>query len=280
MATADPSMADTMPPIRACLFDMDGLLLNTEDLYTICASTVLERHGRPPLPWSIKAKMMGVPGSSNGDVFHDWAKLDIPREQYGREQRTEQEKHFPQCRPLPGVETLMETLRAARSKDGHPMQLALATSSEKYNFDLKTSNPDTKKVMDLFENRHRVLGDDLRIPKGNGKPYPDIYLVALQTINNTLPENVPKILPEECLVFEDSVIGVEAGRRAGAQVVWVPHEQIVEQYKGQESEVLAGRINLVEIGNEAQLGQVGDGWGKQLPSLESFPYAQYGIIVR
>ncbi|KAH7032910.1 HAD-like domain-containing protein [Microdochium trichocladiopsis] len=271
----------TKPPIRACLFDMDGLLLNTEDLYTLCSSTVLLRHGRPPLPWSLKAKMMGVPGSSNGDLFHAWAQLPISREQFAAEQREQQEQHFPECRPLPGVEKLLATLRTAKSgTDGrYPMQMALATSSETYNFNLKTSNPTTRAVLDLIELRHRVLGDDPRVPKGRGKPSPDIYLVALQAINDTLPSDVPQITPAECLVFEDSVIGVEAGRRAGMQVVWVPHAEIAAQYHGQESEVLAGRIGLVPIGDEEQLGQPGDGWAQQLPSLENFPYARYGMFV-
>ncbi|KXJ92747.1 HAD-like domain-containing protein [Microdochium bolleyi] len=276
------------PPVRACLFDMDGLLLNTEDLYGLCANTVLLRHGRPALPWSLKAKMMGVPGSSTGDVFHEWAQLPISREQWAAEQREQQQLHFPECQPLPGVEELLRNLRRARASgggsggpeaQGYPIQMALATSSEEFNFNLKTSKPTTKAVLGHIEQRHRVLGDDPRVAKGRGKPAPDIYLVALQSINDTLPENVTQIRPEECLVFEDSVIGVEAGRRAGMQVMWVPHQEIAAQYRGKEEEVLAGRIGLVPIGNEEQLGQPGDGWAKQLPSLEAFPYARYGIVV-
>lgn len=61
---------------------MDGLLLNTEDIYTRCADIVLAKYNRPGLPWSLKARMMGVPGSSNGDTFHAWAQLPIPRSQY------------------------------------------------------------------------------------------------------------------------------------------------------------------------------------------------------
>jgi len=41
------------PPAWACIFDMDGLLINTEDIYKQCADNVLTRYGRPPLPWPI-----------------------------------------------------------------------------------------------------------------------------------------------------------------------------------------------------------------------------------
>jgi hypothetical protein len=51
-----------LPAIRACLFDMDGLLIDSEDLYTICTNEVLREYGRPDLPWNIKAQLQGRPG--------------------------------------------------------------------------------------------------------------------------------------------------------------------------------------------------------------------------
>ncbi|KAF2970059.1 hypothetical protein GQX73_g3509 [Xylaria multiplex] len=255
---------------------MDGLLINTEDLYTKCASIVLQKYGRPPLPWSIKAQMMGIPGSSNGDTFHNWAQLPISREQYKQEQAEQQRIYFPECKPLPGVQELLRNLKTAKNCDGFPVQIALATSSMKQNFDMKTQSPVTADLMSLIPLEHRVLGDDSRVL--HGKPAGDIYLLALKCINDSLPDGVPKITPRECLVFEDSVLGVEAGRRAGMRVVWVPHLALLEEYAGKEAEILAGRTGLVVIGNEEQLGQPGDGWAVQLPSLENFPYEKYGII--
>ncbi|KAI1824769.1 HAD-like protein [Xylaria intraflava] len=271
-------MPYTYLPVRACLFDMDGLLLNTEDIYSKCANIVLERHGRPPLPWSIKAQMMGVPGSPNGDTFHNWAKLPISREQYRQEQAEQQRIHFPGCRPLPGVPKLLSDLATAKSADGRPMQLALATGSDTDNFVLKTSSPVNTALISHIPTGHRVLGDDKRVAPGRGKPAPDVYLLVLKLINDSLPDDVPKISPAECLVFEDSVLGVEAGRRAGMRAVWVPHPALIKEYVGKEPEVLAGRIGLVAIGNEEQLGEIGDDGALQLPSLENFPYEKYGIV--
>jgi pseudouridine 5'-phosphatase len=59
------------PFIRACIFDINGLLLNTEDIYTLCANNVFIKHGKPPLLWSIKAQLISVSGSSTDDVFHN-----------------------------------------------------------------------------------------------------------------------------------------------------------------------------------------------------------------
>lgn len=258
---------------------MDGLLLNTEDIYTLCADNVLLKYGRPRLPWSIKAQLMGVPGSSNGDIFHQWAQLPISREQFAKEQSENQQVHFAECVPLPGAEKLLRDLTKARTATGLPVEIALASSSEKYNYDRKAVRPESKALLGLIPEEHRVLGDDPRVYKGRGKPAPDIYLCALQILNSKLPEGSAPITPEECLVFEDSVPGVEAGRRAGMRVVWVPHPGLHAEFKGRELEVLAGRTGLVKIGNEEQLGEIGDGWGEDLTNLEEFPYSKFGIEV-
>jgi hypothetical protein len=59
------SLANTRqrpPAIRACLFDMDGLLIDSEDLYTVCTNETLRKYGKPDLPWNIKAQLQGRPG--------------------------------------------------------------------------------------------------------------------------------------------------------------------------------------------------------------------------
>jgi len=292
-----------LPPIRACIFDMDGLLLNTEDIYKQCADHVLARHGRPPLPWSVKAQLMGVPGSSTGDVFHAWAQLpsSVSRAQYAAEQAAEQKRLFPLCEPLPGAVALLETLtgktitvtvdnttKSNSSNDSSLeenrarglVEVALASSTSSPNYALKTSQPKTKAFLDLIPPSRRVLTDDHRMKGARGKPAPDIFLVALQGINSTLPDGVvDEISPRECLVFEDSVPGVEAARRAGMRVVWVPHRDLKRHFAGREGEVLAGRAGLVPMGDEEGLGEVGDGWGEEIGSLEEFDFAKYGIVV-
>lgn len=132
----------------------------------------------------------------------------------------------------------------------------------------------------LFPEKRQILGDDSRIAKGRGKPFPDIYLLALKAINETLEEGEEEIKPEECLVFEDAVPGVIAGRRAGMRVVWVPHVELAKVYEGKEELVLAGRgeEGEEEVSGE-MVGEIGDGWAEQRISLADFPYEKYGIVV-
>ena len=116
------------------------------------------------------------------------------------------------------------------------------------------------------------------------KPAPDIFLLALDSINRHLARAEPEIQPSECLVFEDSTAGVEAGLRSGMRVVWVPHTGLREVYKGKETFVLSGRSDCLD--------DEGDG-GTALPgimngecvrraevveSLEHFPLDQFGVL--
>lgn len=258
---------------------MDGLLLNTEDLYTLCVNLMLRRFGRPDIPWTIKAQLQGRPYPAATKIFQEWAKLPISSEEYRAEVSKLQEEHFPSATTLPGVVTLLQDLAKSDTN------IALATSSHKGNFDLKTSDPDVKKLFEVFTEKRRVLGDDPRIPKGRGKPAPEIYLLALQMVNESLKEGEEPVKPEECLVFEDSVPGVESGRRAGMRVIWCPHPELKKLYDGREEEVLAGRADPLTsqeaLGSEAsdKPGEVGDGWGEYLPTLENFPYSKYGIVL-
>lgn len=266
---------------------MDGLLLDTEDLYTLCINLILEKHGRPNLPWSVKARLQGRPGPQANQLFHDWARLPMAEDEYNAEYAALQRKHFPEAKPLPGVEALLASLGRTRwwevcpdGKDRQParrVHIALATSSHAGNFALKTAH--LAELFAIFPSARRVLGDDARIAPGRGKPLPDIYLLALSTINASLPEGERPIVPEECLVFEDSVPGVEAGRRAGMRVVWVPHPKLKAFYEGKEEDILAGHMGEAGEVDSHQLGEVGDGWAEYLENLENFPYEKYGIVI-
>ncbi|KAF8542032.1 HAD-like domain-containing protein [Trichophaea hybrida] len=281
------STEGSQPSVRACLFDMDGLLLNTEDLYTKVTNTLLQELGRPPLTWHIKSQLQGRPVSAATKVFRDWARLPIPLEEYLARQKALQAKVFPSAGVLPGVLELISTLLAS-SSISYPedkIRIALATSSASYNYHLKTSH--LQHLFKMFPIERQVLGDDPRIRRG--KPAPDIFLVALETINVDLrSEGKNEISPEECLVFEDAVPGVEAARRAGMRVVWVPHSGLLKEYKGREELVLAGVMGEAQKDLDKSLlshcdlgttGQIGDGKGELRTSLVGFDYKRYGIVV-
>lgn len=263
---------------------MDGLLLDTEDLYTDAVNAILHKYGKPNMPWSIKAKLQGRPGPAATKIFHDWADLPISSEEYVAENSRIQKELFPSTKPLPGVVDLLESLGRTRYWDisgkgegKKRVHIALATSSHAGNFKIKTDH--LTELFSVFPTNRRVLGDDTRLQPGRGKPLPDIFLLALKTINDSLPANEEPIKPEECLVFEDSVPGVEAGRRAGMRVVWCPHPELKKEYAGREDEILAGRMGEAGQVDLHQLGELNDGWAEYYRDLTNFPYEKFGIAI-
>lgn len=288
---------------------MDGLLIDSENIYTLCINLILREYGKPDLPWKIKAQLQGRPAPEANAIFQEWAQLPIPHAEYAQKQAAHQKQHFPDCKAMPGVAELLLNLT---QKTTPRIQIALATSSYGGNFKIKTAH--LQHIFSYFPRERTVLGDDPRIPPGRGKPAPDIYLLALQTINEDLQRaggHEPEIKPEECIVFEDSVPGVEAGRRAGMRVVWVPLPGLLKEYTGREKQVLAGltgeykddvtqgthtddhRPNTTTTAptttsssssssssrRPGAPGQIDDGWGELLHSLEDFSYERYGIKV-
>ena len=114
---------------------MDGLLIDSEDIYTEVTNTILHRYGKPDLPWSIKAQLQGRPGPQAGEIFHSWAQLPIDNAQFMAEQKELQVALFPNTKPLPGVLDLLAGLK----KRG--VHMALATSSNKNNFKINWTTP-------------------------------------------------------------------------------------------------------------------------------------------
>lgn len=238
---------------KACLFDMDGLLLNTEDLYTEAHNSMLADHGKGPLPWNEKIKLQGLPGLEASRVFLEWSNLPYTPEKYYEQVTSRLALLFPSSQFLPGARELLMYLKE------HNIPIALATSSNSTTFKLKTDHH-LENGFQLF-GKHMVKGDDSRIPPGRGKPHPNIWQVALQSLNESLKEsqgqNFVPIKPEECLVFEDSVQGVASGKAMGATVIWVPHKSALDVIGKDEAEKLI------------------DGHGELLVSLEQFDRGKY-----
>ncbi|USW54915.1 Putative phosphoglycolate phosphatase-like, domain 2, HAD superfamily [Septoria linicola] len=275
------------PPVRACLFDMDGLLLNTEDLITTCINIVLARYGKPALPWSVKARMQGRTAEQSNEILQNWAQLPLAMPDLVAELRALHEQMFPNAELLPGVGDVLEKLLQRR--EVKELELALATSSSRVKFELKTRRW-TKLFDECFPEDCRVMGDDSRVI--HHKPAPDIYLCALGCVNARFASTrvQDSVRADECLVLEDSVQGVEAGRQAGMQVIWCPHPALLEELlQGEAEDAIHDFRRVFGIKNKADvqglslkttadvIEKASDGWVTLVPSLQQFPYARYGL---
>lgn len=198
-------------PAAAVLFDMDGVLLDTERFYTEVTQDIVGRWGRT-FDWSLKSNMVGRPAIESARYLVRALDLPITPEEYLAEREEALARRMPEAEAMPGARELTDALAAL----GVPR--AVATSSSAPLYALKTARHG-----DWFRGFEAVvLGDDPRLRRG--KPAPDIFLLAARDLG------VP---PGDCIVVEDAPAGIEAARAAGMRVVGVP-------YPGMDAARLAG----------------------------------------
>lgn len=161
--------------------------------------------------------------------------IDLPIETYLRERNILQDAAWPHVPLLPGVQKLVAHLAK------HKIPISVATGSRRAKFELKTAgHPDT---FNLFENKV-ICGDDKELVK-RGKPSPDIFIAAARDMlgkdvgdafatEDKLTQN-QKEERRKGLVFEDGMPGMQAGKRAGMAVVWIPDTGLLNvEYDGPE----------------------------------------------
>lgn len=186
--------------IRAVVFDLDGLMFDTEALFFRCASEMLAARGKV-FTSEIMRAMIGRRSKEVGHLIRTMTGLEDSvdvllgdvRQRFYAEMDTA-------VHPTPGLFQLLDRL-------GHlGMPLAVATSSSR-------SYAERLLVRHGLRDRFDVLlgSEDVQ----NGKPDPEIYRKAAERLGQT---------PASVMVLEDSPAGVAAGVAAGAFVVGVPHE--------------------------------------------------------
>ncbi len=187
-----------MSPPRAVVFDLDGLMFNTEELYQEVGTELLRRRGHV-FTQDLLDRMMGRPSHIALQIMIDTHTLKATVQ----ELLAETDEIFPsilreRLAPMPGLVELLAAL------ERHSIPKAIATSSRR---------TFVEHVLGVFGYQPRfspiLTSEDIT----HGKPHPEIYLKAAERLG---------ILPGETIVLEDSENGCRAAVAAGTIAVAVP----------------------------------------------------------
>lgn len=177
--------------IKAALFDLDGVVFDTEPQYTVFWGSQCRRYHpeHPGLEHEIK-------GSTLQQIYDRWwsGPLEKEREKVTRELNAfEAQMDYSY---IAGLETFLADLR----KNG--VKTAVVTSSNKPKMEsVYKARPEFRSYFDDI-----LTSEDF----AESKPSPDCYLCAARRFGCT---------PDECIVFEDSINGLRSGRAAEMMVV-------------------------------------------------------------
>lgn len=183
----------------AVIFDLDGLLADTEIISLKVYQELLKDFGIPFTEETYSREYSGHREEENVQRFLDT--YDLP---WNFDQTLEKVYELEARILVKGVNLKKgaKNLLAFLQREGIPIALATSSVESRARMIL-----DSNGILSLFD--HLVFAKDVK----RSKPYPDIFLKACSDLN---------VLPENCLVLEDSEAGIEAAYRAGMPVICIP----------------------------------------------------------
>jgi beta-phosphoglucomutase family hydrolase len=182
----------------AAIFDMDGVIVDSNPHHKISLDQFFEKYGLSVTEEELHEKLYGRRNQEWIPLIFNKALTEEEIEAYAYEKEALfREIYQYDIVALAGLENFLKLLQEA------DIPCAVGTSAPVENADFVLEKTGLGKYFKaVLHSKHVSIG----------KPHPDIYLKAAETLG---------FAPENCVVFEDSLPGVEAGLRAGTKVVGV-----------------------------------------------------------
>ena len=205
--------------IKATLIDLDGFLINSEELYLEANKVYFKQFN---FEFTEELHRQGT-----GKKFAEWIKTVTSIEKSGEEILKERNVVFfdlvrKRLKLLDGAKEFLEMVRKH-------FKTALVTSSKKDYVDLVFELTHIDKYFDLI-----VTGEQIT----KGKPDPEPYLLAAQKL---------EIDPSKCVAFEDAPSGILSGKNAGMKVVAVPSQFVKGDEVFKKADLLIDSLENITV---------------------------------
>lgn len=198
-----------MGKITTILFDFDGVIVNTEPQYDIYMDALGERHNL-----GIENFALQVKGTTTSNFMKKYFNHLTEEEQ---EELKKELEDFEQQMDFPLIDGITDFI-AYLKENNYKLGLVTSSADEKMERALRLLNMDD--TFDIKVTSSRIT---------EGKPDPMCYLLAAKDLGSSI---------NECIVFEDSFHGIQAGKNAGMKVVGVSSTISKEKLKEKVNHVI------------------------------------------
>ncbi|MGD9651685.1 MAG: HAD family hydrolase [Candidatus Dadabacteria bacterium] len=194
--------------INAVIFDMDGVMIDSEPLWEKTERILLARRSIDYSP-DYRDKIVGLNQRDSGRLLVDTFDLDETVDDIINERISILTSIYEkELELIPALVPLLEQL----ARDGYRLAVASSSPLRVVTF-----------VLDMFSLHNHFLtvvsGDSV----GNGKPHPDIYLHTAEMLG---------VAPAECVAIEDSINGLRSAKGAGMYCIAIPDKRLTpDQFK-------------------------------------------------
>jgi HAD superfamily hydrolase (TIGR01509 family) len=200
----NPKAGAKLPPFSAILFDMDGLVLDSEKTYVTAWQRAAKELGKT-LQTEVAEGLFGRHADDVARLLGEALGPDFDRRAFFEVA----ERHWfdvlerEGIQGMPGIEPLLAYLKSSR------IPYALATNSDARYAERCLAVAGLAEAFEVFVSRDQVQA---------GKPAPDLFLAAAEQL---------RIAPSACLVLEDSETGLMAARAAGTHPILIQHRPVL-----------------------------------------------------